>query len=194
MTNDPKDPNDPTATLKAVCPNCGTPRSADEAFCEVCGLDFASGKLPAAPPPPSTAATATATGATSAVDTGWVVVIEVDTEFFESNENDASLTPPEGVAAKEIPLRGDEVLIGRTSASANVHPDVDLGSDVGVSRKHATLKRRGDEWFIVDLGSTNGTEVDGKVVPAGEERAVAEGTVVHVGAWTKLTLQRAKTS
>ena len=189
MTNDPKDPNDPTATLKAVCPNCGTPRSADEAFCEVCGLDFASGKLPTAPPPPSTPATSA-----GPVETGWVVVVEVDTEFFASNENDASLAPPAGVAAKEIPLRSDEILIGRTSASSNIHPDVDLGSDVGVSRKHATLKRREDAWAIVDLGSTNGTAVDGKPLPAGEERTLDEGAVVHVGAWTKLTLQRAKSS
>ena len=175
--------NDPTATVKAVCPNCGTPRSADEVFCEVCGLDFTTGKLPAAPPVPTTPAG-------TETDSGWVVIVEVDAAFFESNENDASLEPPQGVVAKEIPLRGDEVLIGRTSASTNVHPDIDLGSDVGVSRKHAMLKRSGDGWVVVDLGSTNGTQVDGKVLPAGEERAVGEGAVIHVGAWSKLTLGR----
>lgn len=175
------DPNDPTATLKAVCPNCGSPRAADEAFCEVCGLDFASGKLPAAPPP----ATEPATEAT-----GWAVVVEVDATFFESNDSDASLTLPRSDVAQEIPLRGDEVLIGRSSASANVHPDVDLGSDVGVSRKHAALRRRGDGWVIVDLGSTNGTILAGKPLPAGEETALAEGDVVNVGAWTRLTLTR----
>ena len=173
--------NDPTATVKAVCPNCGSPRAADEAFCEVCGLDFASGKLPAAPPPQTTPA---------AESSGWAVVVEVDAAFFEKNQSDETLTPPEGAVAKEIPLRGDEVHIGRSSTSGNVHPDVDLGSDVGVSRKHAVLRRRGAAWVIADLGSTNGTQVAGTVLPAGEERVLAEGDVIHLGAWTRLTLVR----
>lgn len=33
--------------------------------------------------------------------------------------------------------------------------------DRTVSREHAALVRRGGEWWIVDLGSTNGTMVNG---------------------------------
>ena len=29
-----------------TCPNCGGPREPDEVFCEVCGLNFATGQLP----------------------------------------------------------------------------------------------------------------------------------------------------
>jgi hypothetical protein len=35
------------------CPNCGAPRSGQ--FCEACGFDFSSGKLPGSAPPPSRA-------------------------------------------------------------------------------------------------------------------------------------------
>jgi len=168
----------------AVCSHCGSPRQADEAFCEVCGLDFATGNLPAAPPPPAAAA---------APVEGWVVVVEVDEDFFRSNESegDTSLSPPAGQVAQELPLRNDEALIGRTSASANLHPDIDLSSDAGVSRRHAVLRLRNDAWTIADLGSTNGTRLDGELLPANEERVLTEASVVHVGAWTKLTVRRA---
>ena len=36
--------------------------------------------------------------------------------------------------------------------------------DANVSRRHAELRREGDAWWLVDLGSTNGTELNGKRV------------------------------
>lgn len=35
-----------------ACANCGAPHEPGDAFCEVCGLDFATGELPKPPPPP----------------------------------------------------------------------------------------------------------------------------------------------
>jgi FHA domain len=35
-----------------ACANCGAPHEQGDAFCEVCGLDFATGELPQPPPPP----------------------------------------------------------------------------------------------------------------------------------------------
>lgn len=49
------------------------------------------------------------------------------------------------------------VVIGRMSTS-----DVVL-SDPNVSRRHAELRRDGGTWRIIDLGSTNGTLVNGKL-------------------------------
>ena len=177
---------DPTAQLKPVCPNCGATRDSGESFCEVCGLDFATGKLPAPPQPPAPASAAVG-------PPEWVITVGVDEDYFRTVQpDDGSLSLPTGQVEQEIPVRGDEVLIGRTSVSANVHPDVDLGRDPGVSRRHALLKRKGDEWVVVDQGSTNGTRVGGEVIAAGEERSVAPGTAVNVGAWTRLTLKRAE--
>ena len=42
----------PAAAPEMVCPNCGAARTPDDAFCEGCGLDFATGQMPVAPPPP----------------------------------------------------------------------------------------------------------------------------------------------
>ncbi|MDM8529530.1 FHA domain-containing serine/threonine-protein kinase [Anaerolineales bacterium HSG25] len=55
------------------------------------------------------------------------------------------------------------MIIGRAFKSRV--PDVDLGphgaSKAGVSRQHSRLLRIGSDWFVEDLGSTNGTYVNG---------------------------------
>ena len=63
----------------------------------------------------------------------------------------------EGSAKEKIAITRDPVVIGRLSNS-----DVVL-SDSNVSRRHAELRRDGDTWTLVDLGSTNGTLVNGKL-------------------------------
>ena len=50
--------------------------------------------------------------------------------------------------------------------------------DPNVSRRHAQVRREGDAVFVVDLGSTNGTRVNGVTVR--EHRLVA-GDVISVG-------------
>jgi two-component system, cell cycle response regulator len=47
-----------------------------------------------------------------------------------------------------------------------------------VSRMHARIERRGDEFFIQDLGSMNGTFVDDAAV---EGRALTNGALIKVG-------------
>ena len=68
----------------------------------------------------------------------------------------------------------DNVVIGR-SASADV-----AISDRFLSRHHARLCRRGDDWFVEDLGSRNGTLVNGTRISA--PTAVKPGDVIGVSA------------
>jgi len=65
----------------------------------------------------------------------------------------------------ELPLSGKaEYLIGRQDPVSGIFPEADLdpfgGGDDGVSRRHARLTTSGNQWFIVDLNSTNGTFVN----------------------------------
>ena len=68
----------------------------------------------------------------------------------------------DGAEKDTISVTKEPVVIGRLSTN-----DVVL-SDPNVSRRHAELRRDGDGWMVVDLGSTNGTVVNGKL--AGEHR------------------------
>ena len=52
-------------------------------------------------------------------------------------------------------------------------------SDPFASHHHCVLRRRGGEWRIEDLGTTNGTLVDG--LPVDGEAPLRSGAVVQVG-------------
>ena len=68
---------------------------------------------------------------------------------------------------------GDETItIGRSAEC-----DVRL-ADTSVSRRHAEIRSMGDGWTIVDLGSTNGTKVNGAVVA---ERRLKDGDTISAG-------------
>lgn len=58
----------------------------------------------------------------------------------------------------EFALEGEVYVVGRDS-SCDIVVDEPL-----VSRLHARLERRSARWFVVDLGSTNLTRVNGGVV------------------------------
>jgi adenylate cyclase len=53
--------------------------------------------------------------------------------------------------------------------------------DFSVSRHHARLERRGDTWWVVDLGSTNGVKVNAKYVT---DAMLSEGDEVQIGNFT----------
>ncbi|MFP5351782.1 MAG: FhaA domain-containing protein [Actinomycetota bacterium] len=62
-----------------------------------------------------------------------------------------------GNRKEKISITRQPVVIGRLSTC-----DVVL-ADSNVSRRHAELRREGSRWLLVDLGSTNGTLVNGKL-------------------------------
>ena len=65
----------------------------------------------------------------------------------------------------EFPV-SKEITFGRLDAASATFPDIDLtqdrGLEKGVSRRHAKITRKGSELFIEDLGSVNGTFLNGK--------------------------------
>lgn len=72
----------------------------------------------------------------------------------------------------EVELDGDLVTIGRSPES-----DVVLPSP-SVSGNHATIKRRGEGYFVQDLGTTNGTKLNGVEV---EEARLEHGDRLSFG-------------
>jgi pSer/pThr/pTyr-binding forkhead associated (FHA) protein len=65
----------------------------------------------------------------------------------------------------EFPV-SNEITLGRLDAASATFPDVDLtpdnGLEKGVSRRHARISRKTGELYLEDLGSVNGTYLNGK--------------------------------
>ncbi len=70
-----------------------------------------------------------------------------------------------------FPLAGGRIVIGRENGDLRL-------DDARISRVHAEVMREGDAFFISDLGSTNGTFLNGERV---ERAALKGGDVICVG-------------
>ena len=163
------------------CPNCGTPRAGAGRFCEDCGFDHSTGKVPALVQPSATAPAAAQ----------WTATIRADREYFAANAIEG-VDFPEQPTERRVTLPAPQVRIGRRSTSKGTNPEIDLAeADPGVSHSHALLTLSVDGvWLVSDLGSTNGTYLndDAKPLTAGQTRSLGDGDRVHVGAWTTITL------
>ena len=82
---------------------------------------------------------------------------------------------------QHYPLTAEVTVLGRSSET-----DLPL-DDTGVSRRHAEIRRTEQGFELVDLGSTNGTFVNGErvsVVPLADGSLIAMGRsriVFHAG-------------
>jgi FHA domain/zinc-ribbon domain len=173
------------------CPHCGAQNEPDNLFCEECGYDFTTGQ---APPEPAAAPAAPAEPSGAP----WVAVVEVDPQWYALKGSLAD-TPCPPASTYTVAFASKTALIGRTSASRAVRPDIALDQDTGVSRRHAQLVNDGTTLTVIDLASTNGTFV----VPVGEEpdddiqplaadevRPLADGDRIYLGAWTRITVRK----
>jgi pSer/pThr/pTyr-binding forkhead associated (FHA) protein len=75
---------------------------------------------------------------------------------------------------KTIPLTGERLSVGRSSAAELCFPE-----DAGLSRQHFAFESEGGEWTVEDLGSKNGTFVGKERVA--EPRALRNGDQIRVG-------------
>lgn len=82
---------------------------------------------------------------------------------------------------RRLSFAKDEVIAGRVEGS-----DVVLQSG-NISKRHTRIERVGDEYFVTDLKSTNGTWVDGRRIA--ERTLVPRGSVVIIGDFS-LTIVR----
>ena len=171
----------PAASSDASCPHCGTASGAGR-FCENCGYDTSTGKVPTLGPPPAVPAAGR-----------WTATVTADRAWFDANAIDG-VTFPATVTTRTVALPPPQVRIGRRSRSKGTDPELDLSAeplDPGVSHSHALLTLNIDGvWLVSDLGSTNGTYVNDESRPltAGQSRTLHDGDRVHVGAWTTITL------
>jgi FHA domain-containing protein len=79
------------------------------------------------------------------------------TEAADAVETEA----PQEVAALEFAGRRYELSKPRTVLGRSRECDIQV-PDPNISRRHAEIRREGEAWWVVDLGSTNGVMVDGR--------------------------------
>jgi hypothetical protein len=198
-------PGSPPSAGGRTCPNCGTGNPAGALFCENCGYDFTTGQLPRPLPPPDAGdvqpvpppvpSAGTDTGSPDA-DVSWVAEVWVDPDWYAA-QGIADPLPSVG-APVVVPLAERSVLIGRTSASRNIHPQIDCSADSGVSRRHAQLSTDGQRWWIEDLQSSNGTFIGGAGEPVptapispGQRVELEDDDRVYIGGWTRIVVRQA---
>jgi pSer/pThr/pTyr-binding forkhead associated (FHA) protein len=84
----------------------------------------------------------------------------------------------------------DEFTLGRVNDGQPIMPDVDLTTydayKNGVSRLHCVIKKKEYHSVIMDLGSSNGTYLNGMRIPAHVETVIYHGDVIALG---KLRIQ-----
>ncbi len=163
-----------------VCVNCSHANMAGAVFCAECGASLLAGTdpstreisrdgdrgrpeprldtVPNSTPPPMPPA---------GLADNWLTLHMLDT-------------------GQLLPLtERSEFTLGRISDGQPIMPDIDLSPYQayanGVSRLHAIIKRGSDSVALMDLGSANGTFLNGKRLSPNVERELANGDVVALG-------------
>jgi hypothetical protein len=87
-------------------------------------------------------------------------------------------------AGEMLPLEVDYVIIGRKDLEHEIPIDLDMARhDPGnaVSRRHACISREGENHFLLELGSTNGTSLNGTDIAPGRKMLLKDGDKIDFG-------------
>jgi pSer/pThr/pTyr-binding forkhead associated (FHA) protein len=77
------------------------------------------------------------------------------------------------------------MILGRADSSSPRQPDIDLtpfgALEKGVSRMHAAIEKSDDVLTLVDMGSSNGTHLNGQRLRPDQPRVLRDGDEVRLG-------------
>jgi pSer/pThr/pTyr-binding forkhead associated (FHA) protein len=131
--------------------------------------------------------------------TTWSVVVTADRAYFDRMQLKAApagppLPFPASHGERRFALAGTRMRIGRRSAVRGVEPEIDLSeppADPGISRLHALfLPAPEGSWALLDVGSANGTLLNGREIATGDLIPLHDGDLINLGAWTAITVHR----
>lgn len=114
--------------------------------------------------------------------------VQVEIGWNEDLSRSTFVVSSEVVEGEEVPLGwvtlpdSRRITVGADPITIGRLPECDIPlADANVSRRHAELRRDAGAVYIVDLGSTNGTRVNGAPV---RQHRLADGDLVTVGITT----------
>ena len=179
------------------CRACGNSNLETSQYCDECGAklvtedihrtDFPAASRPrTAEVPIFSAPNATSVGPPP-------VRVDTDNGAADHAENARKIAAAKAVltiergesAGTKFAISRDESVIGRWDADNGIFPDVDLDSvdqEAKVSRRHARILIRDGQFFVEDLGSTNGTYINrGRRLLPGTPQSLSDGDEIIVG-------------
>jgi hypothetical protein len=174
---------EPSPTYASVsCPACGEPRDqADSRYCNNCRYDFLThtayaeedGHHPFH----------TGSPVETAASGHWELTAGVDLSLRGPDD-----PMPTDLRERIFPVEHDRNTIGRRVNGREPQQEVAL-EDPGVSRRHAQIKRQPDgSLALLDLGSTNGTRINGIAIEANILVPLKDGDRILLGCWTQITV------
>ena len=158
-----------------ICPNCGNEELPGALFCKECGTQL------------------TNTGRDPTLTIPSTIVDQLHKEQTELVEPDVPPTPNDARLSlflvdtgEVIPLEGlSEYTLGRSSEDQPILPDIDLAPyhayDYGVSRLHAAIKISQPNVVLIDFGSANGTQLNGKKLSPNKPYPLTHGDIFTLG-------------
>lgn len=155
------------------CAYCGTENREGVLFCEECGQSM-SAEVGAAILPtrqleaPTNSMAARATWGTARFGSDASIVIHI------RDATDPVVLQP-----------AKKTVLGRSDLSSPQKPDLDLtpygALEKGVSRIHAAITRSEDTLTLIDLGSANGTHLNGQRLVPDQPRILRDGDEIRLG-------------
>lgn len=163
-----------------VCPNCKHQEIDGALFCSECGaqLVFSNSKI--------------TDPVKDELKTVPVSKPAEQSEPIPVEKSTAENNKPVGLSLKVvnsgqvIPLSGqNEFTLGRITEGQPILPDIDLtpyeGYAEGVSRLHAAIRITERGVMIVDLGSSNGTRINGQKIVPNVNYPLKDGDILALG-------------
>lgn len=158
-----------------ICPNCKNQEADGAIFCSECGMQliqYSVGETQKFSSAADHLGTAPITTEVPHQGTTWISL-----NMLESGQI--------------IPVsERTEFTLGRVSENQPIMPDVDLSSfkafENGVSRLHAVIRNNAGSIVVMDLGSSNGTYINGTRIVPNIEQPLRHGDIIALG---KLKMQ-----
>jgi hypothetical protein len=194
-----------------TCPHCGAPAPATGNYCDHCGepLDATAGTAASTP-------AAASASASQAAPSSAAAAAPADAPPPASQPPTAPIVPaatapaappqPAGItlelsgpaASSTLAFSGSEMHVGRRDADAGIYPEIDFdGNDIvvdagervhAVSRRHGRIFRDGDVLKYEDVGSTNGSTINGTPVLPNDPQPLKDGDRIVLGRTCRITV------
>jgi hypothetical protein len=179
----PSEPKPAATSSGPVCPSCGHRNRPGSLICDNCGTNLMTGRQPI-------------------VGTRDLVREQearkedkiLDTSETKAVESAGSSTftddmvlrvEVEGGTTPMLVYPKQEIILGRRDPTTGGMPDVDLtayaGYRMGVSRRHAAIRLQDKHLHLSDLGSSNGTFINGTRLSAHRPYQLRDGDEIRLG-------------